>query len=352
MSFVPKVSIIVPIYKVERYLRQCVESLLAQTMEEIEIILVDDGSPDGCGSICEEYASMDMRIQVIHQKNQGLLRARISGVQLAKADYIGFVDGDDFVKPEMYEVLWETAVAKNAQVVCCSEILYWNEGHTELPDPLKLDGTFSGARLEEEFYPQFFYDRTAQSKGCIPPAVWNKIFKRELLLAVYQETDPTVTIGEDMVISYACMLRATCICVLAQSYLYYYRQRSNSMIQGYWPDYLKNLKKQVTLLEQLPKPAQATHYIEEAIERYVAVSFVLAVRNEWRKPNQDSKIQLLGQLYGDCFWEKYLTSPPKKMFPLSFDWLIYWAVRKRAWIVLKGCGGLYVIRAWARHKHR
>lgn len=68
MSFVPKVSIIVPIYKVERYLRQCVESLLAQTLEGIEIILVDDGSPDGCGSICEEYASMDMRVQVIHQK--------------------------------------------------------------------------------------------------------------------------------------------------------------------------------------------------------------------------------------------------------------------------------------------
>ena len=89
MSFVPKVSIIVPIYKVERYLRQCVESLLAQTLEGIEIILVDDGSPDGCGSICEEYASMDMRVQVIHQKNQGLLRARINGVQLAKADYIG-----------------------------------------------------------------------------------------------------------------------------------------------------------------------------------------------------------------------------------------------------------------------
>lgn len=352
MYFVPKVSIIVPIYKVERYLRQCVESLLAQTLKEIEIILVDDGSPDGCGSICEEYASMDMRVQVIHKKNQGLLRARISGVQLAKADYIGFVDGDDFTKPEMYEVLWKAAMEKNAQVVCCSEILYWEEGNTELPGPLKLDGTFSGARLEEEFYPQFFYDRTAQSKGCIPPAVWNKIFKRELLLDVYQETDPTVTIGEDMVISYACMLRATCICVLAQSHLYYYRQRSNSMIKGYWSDYLENLKKQVISLERLPKPAQATHYIEEAIKRYVAVSFVLAVRNEWRKPNQNSEIQLLGQLYSDHFWEKYLTPPSPKVFSFSFDWLIYWAVRKRALLVLKGCGMLYAIRALARYKHR
>ena len=105
----PFVSIIVPVYKVpEQYLRKCIESTIAQTLENIEILLVDDGSPDQCGKICDEYAEKDNRIQVLHKKNGGLSSARNYGCKAAQGKWIMFVDGDDWIEPDMwhYEGLW------------------------------------------------------------------------------------------------------------------------------------------------------------------------------------------------------------------------------------------------------
>jgi len=99
------VSVIVPIFKVESYLRACVESITAQTYRELEIILVDDGSPDGCPALCEELAREDPRIKVIHKENGGLSDARNAGLDIATGDYIGFVDSDDAVEPDMFETL-------------------------------------------------------------------------------------------------------------------------------------------------------------------------------------------------------------------------------------------------------
>lgn len=112
----PKVSIVVPIYRVEKYLAECVDSLLNQTLTNIEIVLVDDGSPDSCGEIAEQYACKDKRIKVIHQQNAGLGPARNAGIRVATGEYIGFVDSDDWVKPEMYEKLYEAAVRENADI--------------------------------------------------------------------------------------------------------------------------------------------------------------------------------------------------------------------------------------------
>ena len=100
-----EISIVVPVYRVEAYLRPCVDSLLAQTFSDIEIILVDDGSPDSCGSICDEYAAKDRRVRVLHQKNSGLSRARNAGVRQAAGRYICFVDSDDLVCPRYCQVL-------------------------------------------------------------------------------------------------------------------------------------------------------------------------------------------------------------------------------------------------------
>jgi len=112
----PKVSIVVPIYRVEKYLRQCVDSLLTQTLQEIEIILVDDGSPDSCGAIADTYALLDSRIRVIHQKNAGLGPARNSGMAIARGEYVGFVDSDDWVRPDMYRHLYAAAKACDADI--------------------------------------------------------------------------------------------------------------------------------------------------------------------------------------------------------------------------------------------
>lgn len=113
----PKFSVVVPMYNVESYLGECVNSIRRQTLEDIEIILVDDGSPDRCGEMAEEYAKLDNRIKVIHRANGGLGPARNSGIEVAKGEYIGFVDSDDWIEPDMYERLYSAAISSNADVV-------------------------------------------------------------------------------------------------------------------------------------------------------------------------------------------------------------------------------------------
>lgn len=115
----PKISVIVPVYRVEKYLGRCVNSLLGQTLSDIEIILVDDGSPDDCPALCDEFAKKDGRIKVLHKENEGLGLARNSGMSLAVGEYIAFVDSDDYVKSEMYRTLYEAAQRENADIAMC-----------------------------------------------------------------------------------------------------------------------------------------------------------------------------------------------------------------------------------------
>lgn len=114
-----ELSIIVPIYKVEKYLHRCVDSILNQTFQDFELILIDDGSPDNCGAICDEYAARDSRIKVIHQANAGVSAARNAGLDIASGTYLGFVDSDDWIEPEMYATMIATAKEKQVDVVVC-----------------------------------------------------------------------------------------------------------------------------------------------------------------------------------------------------------------------------------------
>ena len=118
-SNAPLISVVVPVYKVENYLDRCVESLLAQTYQNLEIILVDDGSPDSCPALCDEWGKRDEHIVVIHKPNGGLSDARNAGVLAAHGDYIGFVDSDDYVAPDMYESLYAHLVEADADVSIC-----------------------------------------------------------------------------------------------------------------------------------------------------------------------------------------------------------------------------------------
>ena len=112
----PKVSIIVPVYNTEKYLKQCIDSITSQTLQEIEIIIVDDGSKSECAELCDELAKTDDRIKVIHKLNAGLGYARNSGIELACGEYVGFIDSDDYIKPEMYEALYTAAVKNDADL--------------------------------------------------------------------------------------------------------------------------------------------------------------------------------------------------------------------------------------------
>ena len=120
----PKISVIVPVYKAEKFLATCIESILNQTYCNLEIILVDDGSPDSCGKICEKYALSDSRVKVVHQKNAGVAAARNVGLDLAEGDYVTFVDSDDYIQPQMYEKMIRCAEHNHCDLVMCDCIRY------------------------------------------------------------------------------------------------------------------------------------------------------------------------------------------------------------------------------------
>jgi glycosyltransferase involved in cell wall biosynthesis len=169
----PKVSIIVPIYGVEKYLRQCVDSILSQTLKEIEVILVDDGSPDGCPAIVDEYAAKDSRILAVHQENGGYGRAINHGLSLAKGDYIGIVEPDDWIEHEMYEFLYSRAskddldiMKSNFTPICIS-----NKIKASLPNQwrgLREEGEVLTAEQASYFFVHH-------------PSIWTCIYRREFI---------------------------------------------------------------------------------------------------------------------------------------------------------------------------
>lgn len=144
MKEFPLISVIVPVYKVEPYIHRCINSIIHQTYQNLEIILVDDGSPDRCGQICDEYAANDTRIQVIHQQNQGLSAARNAGLDSCKGEYIGFVDSDDCIHPEMYERLYSDIVTHHVLLAFCQP----NMCDEVIPD---IEGKESTVCQDKEF---------------------------------------------------------------------------------------------------------------------------------------------------------------------------------------------------------
>lgn len=173
-AYNPLISVIVPVYNVEKYIHRCVDSILGQTYTNLEVILIDDGSPDKCGEICDEYASADARVKVIHQENAGLSEARNAGLDICTGDYVAFVDSDDYIEVNMYEKLLVALIENEADISICQ----WQY---ELPDGLqvvdlnKVDTGIYGKKTAVKFA-EYFY--RGQYEGGVVCAAWNKLYKR------------------------------------------------------------------------------------------------------------------------------------------------------------------------------
>lgn len=146
------ISVIVPVYNSEKYLKRCIDSILNQTYKAIELILVDDGSPDNCGKICDEYAKKDKRVRVIHKTNAGVSAARNSGLEIASGNYATFVDSDDYIKPEMYSNMMEKVHQYNCDVVMCDCIKDFTD-HSEIYTHDIRAGFYDKEQLVNEYYP-------------------------------------------------------------------------------------------------------------------------------------------------------------------------------------------------------
>lgn len=211
----PKLSIIVPVYRVEAFLPACLDSILRQTFRDWELILIDDGSPDRCGAICDEYAENDPRIRVIHQDNHGVSAARNAGLLAASGDYLGFVDADDLVAPEMYETLLREAENRGCDIAVCGFSCCSEEGDALRPEPVP-PGLYSKTDLILSVY---------KTPNPFHGSMCNKIFRRELLNGL--SFDEHVAIGEDWLLLYECYQRASGAVAVSDGF-YTVRQRRNS----------------------------------------------------------------------------------------------------------------------------
>lgn len=208
-----KISVIVPIYKVEQFLDKCIESLVNQSYKNIEILLIDDGSPDGSGAICDRWAEKDSRIIVIHKKNEGVAVARNAGLAAATGDYIGFVDGDDYCFKNMYEHLIKNAEENDADISMCD----YYESDTETDDvgnaSSKTELVDYGTAMKNVCMGEYLYG-----------VLWNKIYKTELVKGIIM---PSLRCSQDLPYNYFAFKRAKTI-VFSNEKQYFYRVRETS----------------------------------------------------------------------------------------------------------------------------
>ena len=213
----PLLSIIVPVYDVERYLPKCMDSILAQTFTDFELILVEDGSPDNCPALCDAAAEKDARIRVIHQKNGGLSAARNAGLDAARGAWIGFVDSDDYIAPEMYEVLYQAVQSTGADLALCDYAEVDETGALCPPMHISLaEQVFTGRELLKN-----------ATDTMIQPA-WNKLYRRAVFA---QLRYPEGKLNEDLFLIPEVCLQIQKAVVVPKA-LYYYVQRGGSIMSS------------------------------------------------------------------------------------------------------------------------
>ena len=207
------VSIVVPVYKVENYIRECIDSILSQKYKFFELILVDDGSPDNCGKICDEYASIDRRIRVIHKENGGLSDARNAGINIATGDYITFIDSDDYVSMHYVSEMIAAAETTHADIV---------QGQmTRIAESLDED-CFIGEKIydgKEAFKQLLTWNE-------IKVYAWGKLYKRKIFDSIRY---PLGKLNEDCFTTYKTLLLSSKVVSIGKC-LYYYRQTPNSIL--------------------------------------------------------------------------------------------------------------------------
>lgn len=262
------VSIIVPIYNVEAELRKCVSSILAQTYKDIEVILVDDGSPDNCGAICDEFASKDNRVVVIHKENGGLVNARKSGLEKSTGRFISYVDGDDWIEKDFIQNLVDCQNKYDVDIVAAGfskDIGNISDGHANVIPT----GFYDKQKMIAEVYPRMICAGPYFYFG-ICSYVWNKLFKRELLWDSQMAVDPRISVGEDTCVVFPVLLKSNSL-YISQNTSYHYFQKAFSMLKN--TESLEKEKLKVNwlgnYLREALKGFPAEYNLKGQVERYI-----------------------------------------------------------------------------------
>jgi glycosyltransferase involved in cell wall biosynthesis len=223
-----KISIIVPVYNTEKYLRSCLDSILAQTFTDWEAVLVDDGSKDQSGAICDEYAEHDLRFVVVHKQNEGVAKARITAFEHSKGELITFIDSDDYVSPEYLEKLAKPIIEDGADMVSCD---YCKVENGIVKEPrAKLTGTYNREQLLDFIANHYFYDTSCRGFG-MTNILCTKAIKREYVMKGLHD-GLGMWFGEDQIAMFSILNKITKLCVISDR-LYYYVHYKGQASQRY-----------------------------------------------------------------------------------------------------------------------
>ena len=275
------ISVIVPIYNVSQYLKQCVDSILNQSYKNLEVILVDDGSTDNSGVICDQYAQMDNRVVVIHKENGGLSDARNAGLEVAKGEYIGFVDSDDFVDLSMYETLVEILEKNQADIA----IANWQDFFDNKKNEVHENRTGNILIFENIEVLRFLI--YGKDKYRISFSVWDRLYRRNIIKGLYF---PKGKCYEDVVWS-AKVFYVAKRGVYIDKDLYYYRRRDDSIVgtdsrleisERMVTDEIPQIEEQIRFLNDIGQEKMAdevTYALYEKLLKYYTKSYY--GNNEW-----------------------------------------------------------------------
>ena len=257
MNSHPLISVIVPVYNCEKYLSQCIESILAQTYINLQIILIDDGSKDNSGKICDTYAEKDTRIEVIHQANSGVSVARNAGLKVVRGEYIGFVDSDDYLAPSMYTYLYQLIEVHQVPIAICNFYNLSIEKQVESVPLERVITIWKGSEILAHCFNQMFS--------------WNKLFSRSLFAEI--NFNPNCGYGEDI---YVCtqLFEKASLAVYGPQAKYYYRKYGNTATTSLtWnPNYLTYFSETMHVIEYAKK-----QNLQRVVKKFKESRLLLAV---------------------------------------------------------------------------
>jgi glycosyltransferase involved in cell wall biosynthesis len=275
-----KLSVIVPVYKTEAYLRKCVESILTQTLTDFELILIDDGSPDNCPEICDEYSRTDDRVKVIHKKNGGQGLARKLGVTLACGEYIAFVDSDDWIEPQMYKTLCRTADENACDMVICDWTYQYVEKNNQVPYSqrhiLKEKYIYEDEEVQNDILSKILLEEI----HCSP---CNKLYRSNILKKCNLEKTIGLTNMQDWVLNYEYFRHCNRI-IYINEYLYNYVIHQAGSLRGEYKDYFSvvlRLHKYRMMFYNESNLNKSDHLRRRCIDRFICMSMFAAFDYEF-----------------------------------------------------------------------
>ena len=269
----PLISVLVPVYNIDRYIGLCLESIICQTYKNLEIIVVDDGSTDRSGEICDLYAKKDNRIEVIHKQNGGLVSARKAAMKIATGDYIGYIDGDDWIGEGFYSALLSAMQQTDSDVVVAgfSRELFTKTARIVNALPV---GVYEGEKLEHLFSSMISYD--VFFRHGITTYLWNKLFRKDIIKDCQISVDERITIGEDGAAVYPALLKSNKVCVI-DNCSYHYRQREDSMLKktSSFKSEAESLSVLYEYLKQILLSNLDKHNLILQIHKYLLSTFII-----------------------------------------------------------------------------